>query len=285
MVEPFFAVTDEGLVPHPDARGPWAVDMLHGRLLAGLAAWATERDHGDPELQPARLTVDMYRSPAMAPTTVTTELVRSGGRVRVVDVVIEQRGVRVARASALFLRRADPPPVDDASVTPPWDAPSPDGMGPTFMPNDVPFDVRSVEGEGFGAPGGGTRRVWLRDHRPLIPGYALTPFVRAALASDFASPLANMSTEGLAYINADVTLHLARLPVGEWLGLSTGDRVVADGVAIAECPLHDTQGPIGASSVSAVLTPRMPAGPPPAAAADAAGQAEQEEAEQEEMAT
>jgi hypothetical protein len=269
MEEPFFTaaragsggVAGAGLVPHPDARSPWAADMLHGRLLAGLAAWAIERDHGDPDLQPARLTVDMYRSPAMVATSVATTLVRSGGRVRVVDAMIDQGGVAVARASSLFLRRAEPPELDDAPVTPPWDAPAAEGLGPAFVPADAPFDVRSVTGEGFGAGGDVTRQVWLRDRRPLVPGHDLTPFVRAALASDFASPLANMSTEGLTYINADLTLHLARLPEGEWLGLSTGDRVVADGVSVAECPLHDARGPVGWSSVAAVLNPRMPRPP------------------------
>jgi hypothetical protein len=260
--DPFFAVTDEGLVPHPDARGPWAADMLHGRLLAGLAAWAVERDHGDPDLQPARLTVDMYKSPGMVTTGVTTTLVRSGGRVRVVDAAIDQGGVTVARASVLFLRRTEPPALDDAPRTPPWTAPDPDGLGPTFMPADVPFEIRSVEGEGFATPGGRPRRVWLRDRRPLVAGSALTPFVRAALASDFASPLANMSTEGLTYINADVSLDLARLPEGEWIGLATGERVVAGGVSVATCLVHDRSGPLGSCSVAAVRTPSMP--PPPA---------------------
>ena len=263
MEGPFFAVTDGALVPHPHARGPWAADMLHGRLLAGLAAWTIERDHGDPDLQPARLTVDMYKSPGMVATTVTTTLVRSGGRVRVADAAILQGDVTVARASALFLRRTGPPELDDAPLTPPWTAPDPDGLGQASMPADVPFDIRSVDGEGFAAGGGRPRRVWLRDRRPLVEGTTLTPFVRAALASDFASPLANMSTEGLTYINADVTLHLARLPDDEWIGLATGDRVVADGVSIAVCPLHDRRGPIGACSVAAVGTPSMP--PPPSA--------------------
>jgi len=91
---PFFTATEAGLEPHPDARSPWAADMLHGRLLAGLAAWAIERDHGDPGLQPARLTVDLYRTPPMLPTTVATSLVRSGGRVRAVDAVVLVGGVR-----------------------------------------------------------------------------------------------------------------------------------------------------------------------------------------------
>jgi hypothetical protein len=261
--EPFFAATDGGLLPRPHARGPWAPDMLHGRLLAGLAAWAIERDHGDAELQPARLTIDMYKSPGMVATTVRTSLVRSGGRVRVVDALIDQGDVTVARASVLFLRRVGAPALDDAPRTPAWTAVSPDAMGPTFMPADVPFDIRSEEGQGFTAGAGRTRQVWLRDRRALVDGTELTPFVRAALASDFASPLANMSTQGLAYINADVTLHLARLPEGEWIGLSTGDRTVAGGVSVAACPLHDVHGPLGTAAVAAVATPHMPPPPPP----------------------
>lgn len=254
---PFFAMTDAGLVPRPEARSPWAADMLHGRLLAGLAAWAIERDHGDPELQPARLTVDLYRFPAMAPTEVATTLARNGGRVRAVDAVVHIDGVEVARASSLFLRRGELDADDDAPRTPPWDAPPPDHQAPADMPADVPFDVRPAGDRGFGAPGAGPRQVWLRDRHPLVPGAELTPFVRAALAADFASPLANMATVGLPYINADLTLHLARLPVGEWLGLRTGDRVAAGGVSVAECPIHDLSGPVGWSSVCAVANPRM----------------------------
>lgn len=256
---PFFTPTDAGLVPHPDARSPWAADMLHGRLLAGLAAWAIERDHGDPDLHPARLTVDLFRSPAMAPTEVATTLVRGGGRVRVADAAVHVGGTLVARASCLFLRRRAEggDGGDDAPRTPRWEAPPPDDQPPTVMPNEVPFDVRPAGEHGFGAPGGAVRRVWLRDDRPLMPGAELTPFVRAALASDFASPLANMASTGLTFINADMTLHLGRLPVGEWVGLSTGDRVTAAGVSVAECPLHDREGPVGWSSVCAVYNPRM----------------------------
>ncbi|HEY8548287.1 MAG TPA: acyl-CoA thioesterase domain-containing protein [Acidimicrobiales bacterium] len=262
MPEPFFTATDGGLLPHPDARSPWSPDMLHGRLLAGLAAWAVERDHHDPDLQPVRLTVDLYKSPTMEATTVATTLVRDGRRVRVVDAHLQVGGVEVARASTLFLRRADAaqlPAVDDAPRTPPWDTPPPDALPALPMPSgSVPFEVRAPEGSGFGAPSDVTRRVWMRENRPLVGGTDLSPFVRAALLADFASPLANMGTEGLSYINADLTLHLSRLPVGEWLGISTDDRVAADGVSVAQCPIHDTEGPVGWSSVSAVLTPAMP---------------------------
>ena len=262
MQEPFFAVTDGGLVPHPAARGPWSADMLHGRLLVGLAAWAIERDHGDPDMQPVRLTVDLYRSPAMEPATVATELVRDGRRVRAVDAVIHVGGVEVARASSLFLRRSDEgdvPVDDDAPRTPPFDGPGPDDLPSFDMPNgDVPFDIRSERETGFGAAGGGPRHVWMRERRPLVGDAEPSPFVRAALAADFASPLANMASAGLSYINADATLYLSRPPVGEWIAVSTGDRTIGQGVSVAQCPLYDADGPIGWSAVCAVLNPRMP---------------------------
>ena len=257
----FFTPTERGLEPHPDARSPWADDMLHGRLLGGLAAWAIERDHGDDSFQPARLTVDMFRFPAMAPTSVRTDVVRAGGRVRVVDATIEIDGVAVARASSLHLRRGVAPTGDDAPVTAPWSAPTPqdliDSGSVGALPPDVPFQLLPLDGAAFGPTGPVPRRGWMRDDRPLVEGAPLTPFVRAALAADFASPLANFTDHGLDYINADLALYLARLPDGEWIGIETNARVVADGVSIAECRFHDERGPVGWGAVCAVLNPPM----------------------------
>jgi len=255
----FFEASDAGLVPHADARAPWSPDMLHGRLLGGLAAWAVERDHGDADFVPVRLTVDLYKAPAMDLTTVETKLVRAGGRVRAVDAFITVGGHDVARASTLWLKRsAAPEGEEQLPHTPMWDAPSPEADAGEWPFTDVAFDVRPIGDRGFGAPGPEPRRVWLRDRRPLVDGTDFTPFVRAALCADFASPFANSGPEGLDYINADLTLHLGRLPDGEWIGIETNDRIAADGVSVAQCRYFDAAGPIGFSSTCAVVTPRMP---------------------------
>jgi hypothetical protein len=244
----FFDPTDAGLVPHPDARGPWAEDMMHGRLLAGLAAWAIERDHGDDDFLPARLTVDLYKNPRMEPTMVETRLVRAGGRVRAADAVLHVGGVEVARASTLWLRRRAEH--DDAGIqTPAWDVPPP---AEATMEFGGAFEVKAIGADrAFGAPL--PRRSWLRDTRALVTGETLTPFVRAALAADFASPLANSHASGLDFINADLTLFLGRLPVGEWIGFDVAERVAHEGVSVVSCRFHDSQGPIGWSSACAVL--------------------------------
>jgi hypothetical protein len=253
-IEPFFVPSERGLLPSTKAVGPWATDMLHGRLLAGLAAWAIERDHGMDGFVPTRLTVDMFRNPPMAPAEVTTTLVRAGRRVRAMDAVVRMGGNDVARASALFLGIGDDPVDDPVSVSPAWDAPPADDIA-TDLDDENSFDTVSQADRGFGAPG--VRQAWIRDRRPLIAGIELTPFVRAALAADFASPLANFGATGLDFINADLTLHLGRLPEGEWIGVETSHRVAAHGVSVAVCTLHDQNSPIGASTVCAVRNTRM----------------------------
>ena len=47
----YFSLSTDGLKPVPAARSPWSADMLHGRLLAGLAARAVEDADHHPELR------------------------------------------------------------------------------------------------------------------------------------------------------------------------------------------------------------------------------------------
>ncbi len=252
MPEAFFAPDGEVLVPRPEARGPWSPDMLHGRLLAGLAARAVEHELGDDELQPARLTVDLFKAVGLEPLTCTTTVTRRGGRVRAAEVSITVGGAEAARASALLLRRGEAPD-NPVPSSPAWG-----DLGPEAV-EDPPVDsgsiIRFLPGKGFGAPG--VRRAWTREDRPLVDGEELSPFTRVALVADFANPLGNSGGHGLDYINADLTLYVARLPDGEWIGIESAEHVAAAGVATSTCRLHDRTGPLGTTTVAAVLTPRM----------------------------
>ena len=89
----------------------------------------------DPELQPARLTVDLLRPAALAPRAGRTASRREGRRLNLVEAEMLQHDTVVARARALFLRRGEQPPgevwtspIDDAAAarsppTPSGDAP------------------------------------------------------------------------------------------------------------------------------------------------------------------
>ena len=90
-----------------------------------------------------------------------------------------------------------------------------------------------------------------------IYGFPLSPFVRVAVAADFASPFANAGDNGLGWINSDVTVYLHRLPVTEWVGFEVVDHGATDGVAIGVCRLHDERGPIGTASIAALAQRQM----------------------------
>jgi hypothetical protein len=249
--QPFFTRDGAGFTPTPASRGPWNPQSLHGRVIIGLLAHAIEQRCGDAAYTPARLTVDMYRLPDFSPITVETRMVRDGHRIKVIDAEVFSGGVSAGRATSQLLRRTENPP--GRIWTPPdWDAPGPDqalALGEPMMVLDGMWEMRPIAGS-MGTLG--LRRAWMAEVRELVGGESLTPFTRAALASDFASPFANAGEQGLAYINSDVTLYLHRPPKDRWLGFEVVNHRATEGVAIGECWLYDVDGPIGAVSCCAL---------------------------------
>ena len=242
----YFIPTDGGLQPVPEARSPWSEDMLHGRLLAGLAARAVEQDFPDADYRVTRLTLDMFRFPPMQPFSVTTRAARDGRRVRAIDVSITCAGTEVARASVLLLRTGPHPNVNVWRAEE-WDVPQPDELEPPPEMADGGWEIRLISDGGFWTSG--RKQLWSRDGWQLVEGEDMSPVVRAALSSDLPNPMANSALEGLQFINPDLTMFLARPPVSEWIGLDVVGHLGADGVAIGTCTLYDTTGAIGYSTV------------------------------------
>ncbi|MFI0418666.1 acyl-CoA thioesterase domain-containing protein [Spongiactinospora sp. 9N601] len=251
MSSAFFARKRDELVPAPHAHGPWSPDMLHGRLLGGLAARAIEERYAEPGLHFARLTVDLFRNSPMMPVTVETALVRDGRRIRVADATITTEQGVIGRAAAVLLRQGEQPGGTRSVVTPAWDAAPPSGPPERGRYWTPPFDLWRLAG--WERPGPG--RAWLRETYPLVEDEPITPFVRAALAADFASPLSNAGPEGLRFINADYTLTMGRVPEGELIGVEATGHLSAAGVATGQITLHDTTGPFGFCVVTAVANP------------------------------
>jgi hypothetical protein len=192
----------------------------------------------------------MFRTPPMSPLQVVTHAVRDGRRVRVVDISIRSADVEVARATALLLRTG-PHPDGATWRAPTWDAPHPDALP---SPGDVEvgggWDIRLLTPGGFFTAA--RKRLWSRDRWELVAGEEPSPTVRAALAADLPNPLANSGTEGLRFINADLTLVLGRPPESEWIGLEVAGHLGHDGIAVGNCTMYDTGGAIGWSSVCAI---------------------------------
>jgi hypothetical protein len=259
-VEAFFERRGDELVPGSATVSVWSPDMLDGRSVVGLAGWAVEQQHGEPGLQVARLTVDLFRAAPRKPLRVLTRPVRSGRRIRMVEAGVLDGEVEVARATALLLARGEQPEAAEG-WSPPSTMPGPDTVGRGGMGN-VGWEVRRVTPWGRGEPG----RVWLREEREFVAGEEVTPFLRAALAADFTNPMVNSSGRGLAFINTDVTLYLVRDPRSEWVGLSSIGHVSDGGIASGAADVFDVDGRIGYVTVSALADPRLRerGGPPKA---------------------
>ena len=248
---PFFRRDGELFVPTPRARGPWNPNSLHGRALAGLFAGLLELNYGDEAFQFTRLTIDMFRLPNLSPLEVKTELIREGNRIRVADAVALSQGVEVGRARGVLLKRTNEP---DNLVWKPaaWDARLPEDAGEPHDSLDGMWDTWMLP-----PSASGQRRVWLRERHPFVDGEELTPFVRVAGCADYASPLANAGVGGLDYVNADITLYLHRLPVGEHIGFEVSSHRAPRASRLAETTLHDVKGAIGRSIVCAVVNSRL----------------------------
>ncbi|MGE5596292.1 MAG: acyl-CoA thioesterase domain-containing protein [Hyphomicrobiales bacterium] len=244
-------------IPNPIARGPWDANSLHARVLAAVIAHELEINWASDEFHCARLTLDLYRLPTLAPAEVTSRAIRDGNRIRVIELEYHSQGTSFAHATAVLLRRTTNPPGQRWSP-PNWNAPHPD----TLESAHASQSLRDWE------PMWETRRItawqerieqqqaWLRETRPLLEGVELTPFVRAASAADWTNPFANWGTEGLQFINADITMYLHRYPVGEWIGFEVASHHSQDGIAVGDCTMYDLEGPIGKSTVCAVSNQR-----------------------------
>lgn len=257
MSNHYFTTEGAGFRPEPRAHSPWATDMLHGRLVGGLAARALEGDFAQEGWRAARLTVDLFRPASMGRIEVTTRAIRQGRKVVVADAIVASEGHDVARATAVFLPTSTEPPGTiwrpdpfswpDPETVPP---PPPDEQGP----DDGGWLFRMVTG-GFGT--GEQSRVWTNDTVDLVEGERITPFVRTALSGDIACPLANSGDEGLFYINADYTMLIGRYPDGEWVGLEVAQQISADGIAIASATLVDRRGPFATSGGTSLARPPL----------------------------
>ncbi|HLF79154.1 MAG TPA: thioesterase family protein [Dehalococcoidia bacterium] len=244
----FFEPDGDQFLPTPHARGPWDPNSLHGRVIGGLLGRTFEQRYGDETLQFARLTVDLFRLPPMAPLQIETQMVREGRRIRVVDGVVSSNGTEIARGRGVLLRRTGQP-AGEVWSPPNWDVPPPEAIEDSEGFFSGIWETRAIRRTE-------QKRTWLRETRLLIAGEALTPFVRCAVAADFANPFANSGSAGLSFVNADITLYLHRLPAGEWLGFEVASHQSSDGISVGETTLYDVQGAIGKSIVCGVANQR-----------------------------
>jgi hypothetical protein len=255
-MQSYFRSEPDGLVPEPWAHAPWGTDMMHGRLIGGLAARALEAKLGADGWRAGRLTVDLFRPAAMEAIQVEVVPVRDGRKIRVADAIVTCAGHQVARVTGLFLVEGDHPP---GNIWQPernsW--PDPDTVAdlePRVGADGTAWIFRPVDGSMDSAQ---RMRVWTNDTISLVDDEVMSPLVRAAVSGDIACPMANSGDDGVHYINADYTMLIARYPVGPWVGVEVSDHMAADGIAVGAATLVDRDGPFATSSGASIARPPL----------------------------
>ena len=242
----------------PNAAGPWDGAMQHGSAPAALAVWAVEAIPTKAAMRIARVTVDLMRPVPLAPLTLRTEVLREGRKIQLCAVRLFADGVAVVAASVLKVRaqaQALPPEIVDRPVGVPGpDASFPEPTDFSASPFVKGMSLRAARGR-FGLPGPGA--IWYRCDRPMIEGHAVSQAMRAVVAADFCNGTAPaLDFRDWIFLNADLTMNMAREPVGEWILLDGESWIGPDGTGLAMARLADQHGTFGRAVQSLVVEKR-----------------------------
>lgn len=264
MPEAFFTGSGESFEPSELTRGPWDRNSQHAGPPTALIARAIERLPADEPRQVGRITFEILRPVPIAPLRVEAEIARPGRRVEMVEARLGDDEGDMVRARGWRLRVGDeqvPPeltavggpgdPGFGASTLRPGHTPPPPAAGeprPFFATGeDVGYhtgmEYRFVSGA-FLAPGPAV--VWMRMIHPLVAGEEPTPLQRVLAAADSGNGVsAALDVSRWLFINVDLTVHLQRMPVGEWVCLDAITIAEREGIGISDTALYDESGPIG----------------------------------------
>ena len=104
-------------------------------------------------------------------------------------------------------------------------------------------------------PGPGA--IWYRADRPLVEGFAISQAMRAVVAADFCNGTsAVLDFRQWTFINADLTVSMARQPIGEWILVDAESWTGPDGAGLAMARLADVKGYFGRAIQSLVVEKR-----------------------------
>ncbi len=259
-----FEVHGTTVTPTALSRGPWDPRHCHGGPVSALLARAVE-SVSEPGGQFARLSIELTRPVPVGRTlTLATQVERPGRKVSLLAATLSDGDTEVARVRSLWIRDDDiPVPID---ATPGVDQADMGQAGSgrlersTWALTDGPAfhshacEHRFIEG---GWLHQGPAAVWIRLTVPVVEGEDPTGLQRTAAAADFGNGVAGaLPIEQFTFINPDLTIHLLRPAVGEWIGLRSASHYGHRGAGLAESALFDERGRLGRSVQSLLVANR-----------------------------
>ena len=249
-----------GFVATELTRGPWDPGAQHAGPPSGLLGREIERVPGGEGFHIGRVVFEILKPVPIGPVRVEAEVARPGRSVQMIEASLSAAGEAVMKARAWRLR-THPLEIPEGLVTTPEAPPGPEqGDVPEFFETGqsvgyhTAMEWRSVGG-GFLEAGPAT--VWMRMACGLVAGKELTPLQRTLVAADVGNGIsAVLDWRRYVFINVDLSVHLERLPRGEWVCVDAVTLPQPNGVGTAESVLSDQRGRIGRAVQALLISER-----------------------------
>ena len=259
-VQPFYVATGPStFASTPSTAGPWGPDSQHGGPPAALLTRAVETlDRDGAERVVGRFTMELLGPVPVGPLRVEASVVRPGRTVEMCEATAydEERGRPCARATAWLFPASTDGPVQVGEPRPhtPQDG----------VPKDPPASwsggyLDAVEWRWItGAvtePGPGL--VWMRPSVDLVEGEPMSAVQRLMTCVDSASGVsAALDPADWSFLNTELTVHVLRPPVGEWVCLAAETTLGPGSVGIAASRVYDERGLVARSAQALLVAAR-----------------------------
>lgn len=260
MLEAFYEPDGDRFVATELTRGPWDPGAQHAGPPAALIGRALERLPEAEAFQVGRVTFEILRPVPIGPLAVTARIARPGRRVQLLEAELSTDGEALMRATAWRVRTGALALPAEAVVSFPVPPPPEHGVEVDFFPTGqdrgyhTAMEARFISGE-FTEPGPAV--VWLRMRHPLLAGEEPSPLQRVLIAADVGNGVsASLDYRRYLFINVDLTVHLERMPAGEWVCVDAVTLPQPNGVGTCESVLGDGEGRIGRALQTLLIAER-----------------------------
>jgi hypothetical protein len=240
--------------------GPWSRHAQHGGPPAALLARALESVDEGTDRVIGRFTMDLLGPVPVADLAVTTSVLRPGRTVSLRQAELsDETGRVVARAQGWAFPEGE------------W----PDGSGPGGF--GVPLEHGPADGHHEEPPASWSRGyldsvewqwiegavtrpgpavVWMRPTLPLVPDEEMTPLQRMLTCVDSASGAsAALDPAEWSFMNTELSVHVVRPPVGEWVCLRAETTIGPGSVGLAASEVYDELGLVARSAQALLVVP------------------------------
>lgn len=239
------------------AQGAWNEHEQHMAPVSGIMIHALEQFQPREDMRLVRINFDILGMIPSGEFTIETTVLRPGRTIELVQAELVAGGRTAVRATAWRLQRNDTAAVaavEEAPFGGPDEAEPWNGLG--SWPGGF---IKTVEGRALPGHRPGRGRAWLHSPFTMVDGgehaSALVRLLGLVDSANGISARLEPAPGGYMFPNVDLSLHLYRYPVGEWLGLDTRVSIDDGGVGLTSSVLHDVNGAFGRSEQILTVRP------------------------------